>query len=72
MMPLRDELLNLCRESGASVPEVAQALIDTLTFTLLLASPSVDDAERDVRNIAESMCANIRKSYDMAASQRMR
>jgi hypothetical protein len=73
-LPLRDELLDVCRESGATVHEVVQAIIDALMISIIVVAPTVDDAERDITNIAECMRTNIRKSYgefhDMAAAQR--
>ena len=71
---LRDELLAVCRESGGTVHEVVQGLIDALMISVIVIAPTVDDAERDIGNITECMRTNIRKSYgeyhDMAAAQR--
>jgi hypothetical protein len=51
-----------------------QAIIDALMISIIVVAPTVDDAERDITNIAECMRTNIRKSYgefhDMAAAQR--
>jgi hypothetical protein len=74
-LPLRDELLEACRESGGTVHEVVQAIVDTLMMSIFIAAPTVDDAERDIRNITQTMRDNVRKSYgefhNMAEAQRV-
>jgi hypothetical protein len=62
-LPLRDDLLEVCRASGADVNEVAQALVDALQITLIVVGPDADAAERNIRNIATDMLDQIHKSY---------
>jgi hypothetical protein len=75
LLPLRDQLIDTFRASGANVNEVAQALVDVLMVTIIAAAPDADAAERNLRHVCDDMYANIRRSYEewhaMAAARRM-
>ena len=43
-LPLRNELLDVCRENGGTINDVAQALVDALMIVLIAAAPDVDAA----------------------------
>ena len=60
-LPLRNALLNVCR-NGGSVNDVAAALVDALMIVLIASAPDVDAAERAVRAFGSDMADNIRRA----------
>ena len=46
---LRDQLLQTCWRSGASVDQVMQAMVDVLMLTLVAVGPDADTAECNIQ-----------------------
>jgi hypothetical protein len=75
-VPLRDQLLDVCGATGADVNAVVQALVDCLMISLIAVGPDADAAEKNIRNVAADMLANVDRAYReyhaMAEAQRGR
>jgi hypothetical protein len=71
---LRNQLIDVCRASGADLNQAVQALVDTFMIAVIATAPDADAAERNLRNITNDMLNQIHQSYAqyhaMLAAQR--
>ena len=63
-LPLRNELLDVCR-NGGSVNDVAQALVEVLMITLIAAAPDEASAERAVLDMVDNIVRGYREFHAM-------
>jgi hypothetical protein len=60
---LRNRLIEVCANSGATVNQCTQALVTALQQTLIMVGPHADTAARNIRHIADDMLNSIHRSY---------